>query len=436
MTSRVRLFTALAAAVTASSLTPRLAKADDTAFVYVDLNPSQGANSIIALSSTPDGQLSVVAGSPYATGGLGLTLAAGAEYAHRIQAAQKKNLLFAANDGSGTVSVFKVDPIFGTLTGVSGSPFRVGSGAAFSGISLATSKDSRFLYASGSSLVSYSVDDNGKLTEIGSRWSFAQRVAGIAVSDDNSRVFLSTPGSITILHTGEAGLTADTPIFLSLGSTATDLRANGAGSLFWVGTQNGGVTAYSYDSTTASLVPGAPFFTSVTGLSGLALASDATSLFAFSPTAPRLAGMHVNADGSLVLRGSPIAPPLAPLGGALTPDAHRLLLVDGFGQLDLWAASDGALTHNREYPVSIDAIPGAPSVTTFPKTNPVPASPAWMLALLATIMLGVGVLTAPQHSPTVGPRLGASPRRQRIFHDAFLVCGLAFVALARRLRIF
>jgi len=47
-------------------------------------------------------------------------------------------------------------------------------------------------------------------------------------------------------------------------------------------------------------------------------------------------------------------------------------------------------------------------------------------------------LTAPPHSPTVGPKLGSSPRRQRIPHDAFLVCGLVVVAVARarRMRLF
>src|ERR1700743_1365532 len=96
MTSRVPLLVVLSAVVIGASLAARLAKADDSAFVYVEVNPDRAQNSVVALTSTPDGQLSIVPGSPYGTGGLGLALAAGAEYAHRIQAAPKKNLLFAA----------------------------------------------------------------------------------------------------------------------------------------------------------------------------------------------------------------------------------------------------------------------------------------------------------------------------------------------------
>ncbi|HWZ91827.1 MAG TPA: hypothetical protein VNW92_23350 [Polyangiaceae bacterium] len=390
MRSSARLVEIFATAVALTWLAPRPARADDSAFVYVDTNPDRTANAIAGILTTADGHVSAVTGSPFATGGLGLAVEPGAEFAHRIEVAASRNLLFAANDGSGTVSVFNIEPISGALAAVLGSPFSVSGGTPSSGISLAVSHDGRFLYASGASLVSFFVDANGGLNEIGSRWSFSQRVAGIAITADNSRLFLSTPTGVTILHTGEGGLTADPPAFLSLGSTATDLRANASGSRIWVGTKSGGITAYSYDTVNAALVPGAPFFVSVSGLSGLAIDSDAQSLFAYSPTGPLLAGMHVNSDGSLVLRGSPLIPPLAAISGAVTPDGHRLLLADSSGQLDAWATVDGSVTHLSGFPVLTGAAAGSPSVVTFPKTTPVPAAPGIMLAMLVALMLLAG----------------------------------------------
>lgn len=383
----------LAGVVWLSGLVSRLAHADDAALVYIDANPSGGPNTVSAFVSTADGHASPVAGAPFATGGNGLAVVAGAEFAHRIEAVHSRNLLFAANDGSGTVAVFNVNAITGVLSAVLGSPFRVGAGTPFSGISLAASTDGRFLYASASTVVSFFVDDNGGLNEIGSRWAFPQRVAGIGVDADNTRLFLSTPTGVTILHTAEGGLTADPPTILSIGSVPMDLRLDPIGNHVWVGTQNGGITAYSYDRASTTLVPGAPFFVSSPNLSGLVVDGTGGSLFAYSPTGPRLLGAQINLDGSLTLgQGSPLSPSVAPRGAALSPDGHRLLLADGLGQLDVWAtSSSGSLAHLNGYPILSGALPGFPSVTTLPKANPVPAVPRLLVVALAAVLLLVGL---------------------------------------------
>ena len=219
---------------------------------------------------------------------------------------------------------FHVDPTRGTLAAVLGSPFGVAADTPFSGISLAASSDGRFLYVSSSELVSFFVDANGGLNEIGSSWAFPQRVAGIAVTGDNSRLFLSSASGVTILHTGEGGLTADPPVTLSIGSSATDLRANASGSALWVSTQNGGIEAYTYQAGSASLVRGSPFFLGLSDLGGLAINNLNQSLVAYSPTALRLLGARINSDGSLALTAnSPVTPPLAPTGAAFSPDGQR-----------------------------------------------------------------------------------------------------------------
>jgi hypothetical protein len=109
MQPSVRLAKLLFAAGFASSwLAARVASAQ-AAFVYINANPDRAGNSLTAFLNTTDGQSSPVAGSPFATGGSGLAPVAGAEFAHRIETAPSRNLLFAANDGSGTVSVFHVE---------------------------------------------------------------------------------------------------------------------------------------------------------------------------------------------------------------------------------------------------------------------------------------------------------------------------------------
>jgi WD40 repeat protein len=370
-------------------LAPQPARASESAFVFINSNPDNSANAIGAFSIDSAGHPSPVAGAPFATGGKGLAAAAGAEFAHRIVVSATSNLLFAANDGSATIAVFKIDVFSGALSAVPGSPFKLGAPASFSGISLAVSSDGRFLYASGSSVVSFLVDDNGGLNQLGAEWSFFQRVAGVAVSDDNSRVFLGTPGGVFVLHSGEGGLTAEAPSVVSIGGNATDLRINQDGSRLWVGTTQSGIQAYSFSAGGASPVPGMPFFTGVSNLSGLTSDKNAASLFAFAPTGPRLLGARANADGSLALGpGSPVSPALAPTGGALSPDGTRLLLADGLGQVDAWAsASDGSLSHLNGYPVLSGVNPGFASVATLTKATPVPATPPIALFGLALLLL-------------------------------------------------
>jgi DNA-binding beta-propeller fold protein YncE len=392
MQSRVRLAKLLFAVGFAScSLAPQIARAD-AAFVYINANPDRAGNSVTALLSTTDGQSSLVAGSPFATGGTGLAPLAGAEFAHRIEAASARNLLFVANDGSGSVSVFHVDPSRGALAAALGSPFAVAAGTPFSGISLAASSDGRFLYASSSELVSFFVDANGGLNEIGSRWAFSERVAGIAVSADNSRLFLSSASGITILHTGDGGLTADPPVTLSIGSNATDLRANAAGSSLWVSTQSGGIAAYAYQAGSASLVSGSPFFLGLSDLGGLAVDRLGESLVAYSPTALRLLGAQINSDGTLTLApNSPVTPALAPTGAAFSPDGQRLVLADGLGQIDVWLrASNGALNHVSGYPIPTGAAHGFASVAMFPSATSVPAAPGAVVVALAALLLLIG----------------------------------------------
>jgi DNA-binding beta-propeller fold protein YncE len=422
-------------------LAPRCAFAGHPAFVYVNANPNQGTNSLIGVRVSSTGQPAPLPGSPYSTGGLGLTAAVGAEFAHRIEVSRARNFLFAANDGSGSISAFAINPLTGALAKVIGSPFTVTGWSAFSGISLAISSDGRFLYASGPTLVSFAISSSGSLLELGAQWVFAQRAAGIGVSGDNTRLYLSTTSGVFIMNSGEFGLTTDPPDFLPVGSTPTDLRLDEVGRRLWVGTKNGGILAYTVSAGDTNIVAGAPFFSAVSNLSGLSADFYGRFLFAFSPEGPRLLGARTNSDGTLTLApNSPLSPALASTSGALTPDGGLLFLSDALGQLDAWSTQDtGALTHQAGYPIALGTSPGFPSVATFPDKNPTPApaTPRWLaLALAATFALFGLRLTARRPSPTVGPQSGSGSGSRRFSGNAFLVCGLVFSSVSGRLRLF
>jgi 6-phosphogluconolactonase (cycloisomerase 2 family) len=122
------LVAAVALAVTppqAAAQRPLLRKA--TNIVYVESNDPDG-NAIFAFSRADDGTLTPLPGSPFPTGGLGVTptFALGPfDGDQEVIVNPQGTLLFAVNGGSDTIAVFNVNRD-GSLTPVKGSPFPSG----------------------------------------------------------------------------------------------------------------------------------------------------------------------------------------------------------------------------------------------------------------------------------------------------------------------
>jgi 6-phosphogluconolactonase (cycloisomerase 2 family) len=98
--------------------------------VYVGANdPTSGLNRVLAYAQAPDGTLSPLAGSPFATGGTGVSNPAQVlgpdDTDQDVVLSADKSRLFAVNGGSNTVAVFDVHDD-GSLTPVPGSPFASG----------------------------------------------------------------------------------------------------------------------------------------------------------------------------------------------------------------------------------------------------------------------------------------------------------------------
>jgi 6-phosphogluconolactonase (cycloisomerase 2 family) len=100
---------------------------DDGRFVYTQSNDPAG-NAVFAFRRHPDGRLTPVPGSPFPTGGTGITptLNLGPfDSDQEILVDRHRRLLFTVNGGSDSIAVFRIDRD-GSLDPIDGSPFDSG----------------------------------------------------------------------------------------------------------------------------------------------------------------------------------------------------------------------------------------------------------------------------------------------------------------------
>ena len=109
-----------------TSAAPAVA-ADALGVVYVESN-DPGGNAILAYRRHADGSVAPLPGSPFATGGLGLSFGTDLgpfDSDGAIVADRARRLLFAVNGGSDSIAVFRI-AADGALSPVAGSPFPSG----------------------------------------------------------------------------------------------------------------------------------------------------------------------------------------------------------------------------------------------------------------------------------------------------------------------
>ena len=97
-------------------------------FVYVETNDT--SNAILAFERDVEGNLTPVAGAPFATGGKGFkdpSFAIGPpDSDQEVVVDHRRKLLFAVNSGSNSIAVFRIHPKDGSLEAVENSPFPSG----------------------------------------------------------------------------------------------------------------------------------------------------------------------------------------------------------------------------------------------------------------------------------------------------------------------
>ncbi len=125
---RLTWLVALVAGFALGGVAPGEASAQKPNFVYVESDDPAG-NAIFGFArSNVDGSLTPLPGSPFPTGGLGITFSAALgpfDSDQEIIVNSDQTLLFAVNGGSDTIAVFKIGSK-GALTPVAGSPFPSG----------------------------------------------------------------------------------------------------------------------------------------------------------------------------------------------------------------------------------------------------------------------------------------------------------------------
>lgn len=360
----------LALAVTGSAAHAHLASAqsDVVGHVYVDDNTGAPAgNTVAGFDRHADGSLTAMAGSPFAVGGAGTGTGLAAQGA--LQLSGDGRYLLAADAGSNQISVLRIGPD-GALSPVAGSPFASGGNEP---VSIAVR--GRLVYvanagAGGSNYTGFVLDD-GHLTPLaGATTPVAPGVVDVLLSRDGrtlvgTRVGTATgtapiDGNIDSFAVGEDGHL--TP---AQGSPFT-AQANGPfGSAFnpvddeqlfvsnaHAGTGNGSVSAFAVAPGGAlSPISLAPYPNLQTAPCWLEIARDGRSLYTSNTASSSLSTYAVDRDGFLALRGNttlngPTGVNTRPVDLRLAPDGRDLYVVeDGVNAVGALAVSgDGSLT--------------------------------------------------------------------------------------------
>lgn len=237
-------------------------------FLYVNDNVN-AANTVSAFSiDQATGLLTLVAGSPFVTGGAG---GGGFFAANNIAVASNKNLLFVSNPGSSTIAVFSVNPNTGVLTAVAGSPFAGGGNMGSSGaLEVNQAGDLLLVGNDGSNNIAvFAVAANGALTAVAGSPFAANHSNGV----------------------------------LTYGTRVDGMRLNGNGSVLYVtGASSGVVGAFNVAGNGAlTALVASPFASPILGRSVTSIDLDALSGFAITgSTGGRLAVFSVDGVGNLI----------------------------------------------------------------------------------------------------------------------------------------
>jgi 6-phosphogluconolactonase len=348
----------------------------DNGYVYIN-NNVPGPNTVSAFSVDANGALTPIAGSPFATGGLGV--AGGFFAANRMTIGG--TFLFAANEQTNNISVFSIDPATGVLTLVPGAPFPTG-GASGSGISLGVTPDNQFLFASSAgsnNITAFSIAANGTLTSIsGSPFAAGGVPDGIKVSPDGRFLAVAlisndAVGIFTISSNGALTAVPGSPFPAAAIGTVAGVDINCANSLLFGGEANvtgTHIDVFSIGSNGAlTPIPGSPFNNQGIGINSnvVVLSPSDGHLFVSNQVSNTITVFNVASNGSLSLvPGSPFADPGSSPVMMATNEAGTLLYVNDGAVSVFRIGADGNLT----------LVPGSPFPTSFSPVQGIAAFPS------------------------------------------------------------
>jgi len=415
-------------------------------FVYTNDNGTvSGSNTVSGFSVASNGTLTPVPGSPFATGGTGPPVS---QYiaSNVVAVSTLGNFLFASNGGSNDVSVFSINASTGTLSLVAGSPFPTG-GSAFLGIALSATPDDKFLIAANSgsvgsggftkfNLTVFSIASSGALTPIpGSPFSTLASPDGIKVSPDGKFLAVAeNVGSGIAIGTNQVEMFNGSltslgafPGSSGIGNGLAGVDINCASSLLYGGEStllsstlvgNTVVDGYSIASNgILTPLPGSPFEPGVGKNSNVVLLSpDDKTLFVSNQSSNTITVFTVASNGILSLvSGSPFpmngSMPF-PLTMATSQDGTLLYVADDFTanpSVSVFSvASGGALTEVAGSPFSTGRCSpgqlcrfGGVKLTAFPPKTCSPQQATQAIINAVNALFSQGVLNGGQENSLV-----------------------------------
>ena len=345
------LVAALLLTITVLSL-PALVQAQS----YVYVNNQDVANSISAFSVSSTGTLSPVAGSPFATGGVG---SAGTCYGiDRMAISAPNNLLFVSNSGDQTISVLQINSATGSLTPGPGSPFASGLTLdTCGGISLAATPDGQFLMASSNGQIkTFAIASTGVLTPAATTPNCCSPTLGMKVSANGKLLAISNETSVSVYTINADGsLTAVTPgsPFARTGTgLISSLEFSCAADRLYSSEASFGVSsitdAWAVDATGLLLpIAGSPFLAPGSDSSTLSMSPDNSLLFVNDQFSNKISSFSIHADGTLSSLGSFGGPTSVHIPAGLATDAAGNFVFaadDGFGVAVFKINGTGTLT--------------------------------------------------------------------------------------------
>jgi 6-phosphogluconolactonase (cycloisomerase 2 family) len=315
------LLLSLAVSFSVQTPTVKAAGGSQHQFVYIndDNFAARTGNQLEGFSVSPTGGLMPVPGSPFSTGGLGGGGGIGFYSTQDLVIAPAVNALYAADEGSGELVVFHIDPSTGSLRRIAVRyPILV---SPLAEITLAVTPDSKTLFVySGSCneiqacILAFSIADSGELTELPGRTFPFGPVADLLVTRDGKFLVATEPTISKILSYSINADGSLTPVpgspFAAAGS-AEGLDMDCSGQHIFVGdstVSGSSIEVYTIAADgSLSAVPGSPF-TQGRGASSatVRLSPNGRFLYVGNQSSGTLSVFRVGTDGALTeLEGSP-----------------------------------------------------------------------------------------------------------------------------------
>jgi len=242
-----------------------------------------------------------------------------------IAASVVNPFLFVANQGSGSISAFTIDPSTGNLGLVSGSPFLIG--ATFHPSSIAISSKGNFLYVVDPTLgqiAAFSISSGGVLAGVGAPVAVGVNPTFVTVEPSGRFVYVADKGSNAVFAfaiQSNGALAAINGSPFAAGSQPVAIATDPQGALLFVANHgSNNVSAYVIDASSGALgaVSGSPFATGGSGPNFLAASS--VFLYVGEQTSNDVVAFAIGNNGSLTpAPGSPFNVATSPQWISLLP---------------------------------------------------------------------------------------------------------------------